>query len=101
MTCMVSYLMTGIFQILQVIYEISTKCLQTVCQHLLVYRSTFFLQFTARSASLQGLQLYKVYNFATETADNCQVYWCYTKSLGLLMYMPFERTHNSSNGVIG
>ena len=45
-----------------------------------------------RLLGLQGLQVYKiytvykVYTFTTETADNCQVYWLYSKSLGLLMF---------------
>ena len=40
---------------------------------------------TAESTDLHGLQLYKAYIFTTETADDCQIYWLYTKSLGLLM----------------
>ena len=40
---------------------------------------------STRSTGLQVLQVCKVCTFTAETADNCQVYWLYNKSLGLLM----------------
>ena len=62
------------------------------------------LQSLQKLQYLQGLQVYMLYRstkstdlftFTTESADNCQVYWLYTKPLGLPMPGLLSRNQQS------